>query len=150
MEWKVSRKQFNFFFYLFVSSSLFFWDVVIKLFDYFSKSISLFSKLCDNCLLMYYFVYCINCALKIVNGACWCTCSLVALSAPQTYFWPAKTRKKLEILEMQTCLWPGAQIWFRHKGRKLVTASLLLHCIDGYSCLRYWIEFVSAVVWSLD
>ena len=56
-------------------------------------------------------------------------------------FWPAKTRKILEFFEMHTCLWPGAQIWFRHKRRKLVTASLLLHCIDWYSCLRYWNEF---------
>ena len=43
------------------------------------------------------------------------------------------------------CHWPGAQRWFRHKWRRLVTASLLLHCIGGYSCLRYWNEFFSAV-----
>ena len=55
--------------------------------------------------------------------------------------WPAKTRKILEFFEIHTHLWPGAQIWFRHKWRKLVTASLLLHCIHGYSCLRYWNEF---------
>ena len=133
-----------------MSSGLFSLEVAIKLFDYFWKSNSLFSKFCVNCLLMFYFVYCINCGLKIVNGACWCTCSLVALRAPQTYFWPAKTRKKLEILEMHTCPWPGAQIWFRHKWRKLVTDSLLLHCIDGCSCLRYSNEFVSVVFWVLD
>ena len=56
-------------------------------------------------------------------------------------FWPAKTRKNLELFEMQTCHWPVAQIWFRHKWGKLVTASLLLGCIDWYSCLRYWNEF---------
>ena len=61
-------------------------------------------------------------------------------------FWPAKTRKNLELFEMHTCLWPGAQIWFRHKWRKLVTASLLLPCIDGYSCLRYWDEFFFSCV----
>ena len=41
--------------------------------------------------------------------------------------------------------WPGAQICFRHKWGKLVTASLLLDCIDWYSCLRYWNEFFAAV-----
>ena len=51
---------------------------------------------------------------------------------------------------MHLCHWAGAQIWFRHKWRKLVTASLLLNCIDGYSCLRYWCEFFSAVFQVLD
>ena len=49
-----------------------------------------------------------------------------------------------------SCHWPGAKIWFRHKRRKLVPAYLLLHCIDGYSCLRYWNEFLSAVFQALD
>ena len=65
-------------------------------------------------------------------------------------FWSAKTRKILEFFEMHTCLWPGAQIWFRHKWRKLVTASLLLDCIDWYCCLRYWKEFFAAVFQVLD
>ena len=99
---------------------------------------SLFSKFCVNCLLMFYFVYCNNCVLNAVNGTCWCTCSLVALPVPHTCFCPAKTRKTLYFFEMYTCLWPGAQIWFRHNWRKLVTGSLLLHCIDGYSYRRYW------------
>ena len=135
---------------LFVSSTLLFLEVVVKLFDYFWKSNSLFSKFCVNCLLMYYFVYCNNCALKDANGACQCTCSLVALRLPEMWFWLAKTRKNLEFFEMHTCHWPGAQIWFRHKWRKLVTASLLLHCIHGYSCLRCWNEFFSAVFQVLD
>ena len=62
--------QRNFTFYVFVSSSLFFLEVVVKIFDYFWKSNSLFSKFCANCLLMFYFVDCNNCALKDVNGAC--------------------------------------------------------------------------------
>ena len=74
----------------------------------------------------------------------------MALRAPEMFFWPARTRKNLELFEMHTCHWPGAQIWFRHKGRKLDTASLLLHRIDGYSCLRYWNEFFSAVFHVLD
>ena len=60
-------------------------------------------------------------------------------------FWPAKARKNLELFEMHTCLWRGAQTSFRHKWRNLVTAFLSLHCIDGYSCLRYGNEFYSAV-----
>ena len=75
---------------------------------------------------------------------------MVALSDREICFWPANTRRKLDFFEMHTCLWTGAQIWFRHKRRKLVTASHLLHCIDGYSCLRYWNEFFSAVFQVLD
>ena len=137
--------QCNFTFYRFVSSSLFFLELVVKLFDYFWKPNSLFSKFCVNCLLMFYFVYCNNCVLNDVNGTCWCTCSLVALRVPHMCFWPVKIRKKLYFFEMHICLWPGAQIWFRHKWRKLVTASLLLPCIDAYGCLPYWNEFFSAV-----
>ena len=47
---------------------------------------------------------------------------------------------------MHTYHWPGAQVWFRHKWRKLVTASLLLHSIDWYSCLPYWNEFFLSCV----
>ena len=72
--------QCNFPFYLFVSFSLFFLEVVVKIFDYFWKSNSLFSKFCVNCLLMFYFVYCNNCALKDVMEpvnapACWWPCA---------------------------------------------------------------------------
>ena len=65
-------------------------------------------------------------------------------------FRPAKTRKNLELFEVHTCHWPGAQICFRHKWRKLFTASLLLHCIGWYSCFRYWNEFFSTVFQVLD
>ena len=129
-------------FHLFVPSILcVFLEVLLKLFDYFWKPNSPFSKLCVNCLLRFHFVYCNNWVLNHVWGACWCICSLVALHVPNMYFWPAETRKKLEVFEMHTCLWPDAQIWFRHKWRKLVTASLLVHCIDGYSKLRCWNDF---------
>ena len=74
----------------------------------------------------------------------------MALSVPEIYFWPAKTRKNLELFEMHTCHWPCAQVWFRHEWGKLFTASLLLDCIDWYSCLRYWIEFFAAVFQVLD
>ena len=36
-------------------------------------------------------------------------------------------------------------IWSRHKWKKLVTASLLLHCMHWYGCLRYWKVFFSGV-----
>ena len=129
----------------FVSSILcVFSEVLVNLFGYFWKSNSLFSKICVNCLLMFYFLYCSNCVLNDVNGACCCTCSLVALRVPYMCFCPAKTRKSLKFLRcihvldlVLKCGW--------HKWRKLVTPSLLLHCIGGYSCLRYWNEFLSAV-----
>ena len=74
----------------------------------------------------------------------------MALRVSELCFWPAKTRKNHELFVMHTYLWPGAQIWFRHKWRKLVAASLLLHCIGGYNFLRYWNEFFSAVFHVLD
>ena len=142
--------QWNFTFYPLVTSSLVFVEVLLNIFDYFWKLNSLFSKFCVNCLLIFYFLYCNSCASKDVNGACYCTCSLVALRVPEMHFWFAKTRKTLEFFEMHTCLWPVAQIWFRHKWRKLVTTSLLLLHIGGYSCLRCWNEFFSAVFHALD
>ena len=74
----------------------------------------------------------------------------MALRVPEVCFWPAKTRKNLELFDMHMCLWPGAQIWFWHKWSKLVTTSLLRHCIDWYSCLRCWNEFFAAVFQVLD
>ena len=63
-------------------ASLFFWvflEVVVKLFDYFWKPNISLSKSCVNCLLRIYFVYWKIYVSNDVNGACWCTCSLVAL-----------------------------------------------------------------------
>ena len=70
IDWLVLGMQCNFTFYLCVSSSLFFLEVVVKFFNYFWKPYSLFSKFCVNCLLIFYFVYCNNCALKDVGRAC--------------------------------------------------------------------------------
>ena len=123
---------------------------MVKLFDYFSKQNSLFSKFCVNCLLMFYFVYRNNCVLNDVNGACWCICSLVALRVPECVSGLRRLEKNIELFEMHTCLWSGAQIWFRHNWRKLVTASLLLQCIHWYNCLRYWNEFFAVVYQVLD
>ena len=124
-----------------MSSSLVFLEVVVKLFDYIWKPYSLFSKFWVNCLLTFYFVHCNNCALKDVNGACYCTSSLVAPARA----WNERLEKPRNF-EMHTCHWPGAQLWFRHKWRKLVTASLLFQCIDGYSCLSNWKVFFSSCV----
>ena len=68
--------QCNFIFKHFVSSSLFFFEVVVKIFDYFGKPNSPFSKFCVNCLLRFYFVYCNNCVFNDVNRAArWWPCA---------------------------------------------------------------------------
>ena len=97
-DWSILGMQCNFTFYLFASSSLLFLQVVVNLFDYFWKPHILFSRFCVNCLLMFYFLYCNNFVSNDVNGACWCTRSLVALCVPDMCFWPAKTGKKLQLL----------------------------------------------------
>ena len=98
---------------------------------------------------MFYFVYCNNCALKDVNGACWCTCSLVALRLPEMCFWPAKTRKGLNFLRciyvIDLVLKYGSDI---NEGNWLQL--LFFHCTDGYSCRRYCNEFFSAMFQVLD
>ena len=70
----------------------------------------------------------------------------MTLRVPEMCFWPAKTRKNFEFFEMHTCFWPGTQLWFWHKWRKLFTSSLLFHSIDEYSCLRCWNEFFLSCV----
>ena len=97
---------------------------MVKLSDYFWKPNSRFSKFCVNCLLRFYFVYCNKCGLNDIKGPGWCDCSLVTLRNPDMCLWPAKTRKKLELFDMHTIHWLGAQILFGH--------------FDGYSCLRFW------------
>ena len=70
IDWEALGKQCNFTLCLFLSSIFFFLELVVTVFDYFWKPISLFSKLSVNCLLMLYFVYCTNCFLNDINGAC--------------------------------------------------------------------------------
>ena len=136
------RKGMQLYFFVFCVYQPFFLEVVVKLFDYFWNPISPFSKFCVNCLLMFFFVYCNNCALKEEKAACYCTCSLVALRVIEICFWPAKTRKNFELFEMHTWHWLGAHMWFRHKWRKMVTASFLLYCFDRFGWFRYWHEFL--------
>ena len=119
---------------------LFFHGRSFKIFWLHLKTNSLISKFCVNCFLMYYFVNCNNCALKNVNWACYYTCSLVALACLKCVSGLRWLKKPWTSWD-HTCHWPGHQLWFRYKWRKLVTPSILLHCIDGYSCHRYWIEF---------
>ena len=69
----------------------------------------------------------------------------MAVHVPEMCFWPAHTKTKLEFFEVLTCLWPGAQIFFRHKWKKMATVSLLLPCIPGDSCLNSWNEFFYSV-----
>ena len=65
-------------------------------------------------------------------------------------FRPGLTRKELELFQMHTCLWPGAQVWFRRKWSKLVTAFPSLRCIDRCECFRYLNEVFYAVFRFLD
>ena len=67
---KSLRNANQFFFHLFVSTSSFFREVVVKFFDYSRKLNRLFSKFCLKYLLGRYLVYCSICALKDVNRAC--------------------------------------------------------------------------------
>ena len=97
---------------------------MVKLSDYFWKPNSRFSKFCVNCILRIYLVYCNICVLNDIKGPCWCNCSLVTLRVPGMCLWPANTRKKLELFDMHTIHWLGAQILFGH--------------FDGCSCLRFW------------
>ena len=57
-----------------------------------------------------------------------------------------RLEKNLEFFEVHTCHWPGAQIWFGQKWRKLVTASPSLLCIDWYRCLLHWSVFFLSCV----
>ena len=114
---------------------------MVNVFDYFWKPDSLLSKFCVNCLLMFYFVCCNNCVLNDVNGACWCTCSLVALRVPEMCFSPAKTWKNLKFLRcihvfdlvLKYCSDINEGNW--------LDLLFLLPCIDGFSCLGSWIVF---------
>ena len=69
-------------------------------------------------------------------------------------FWLAKTRKKLELFALHTCLWPGAQMCFRQKWRKLVRLLfnfiVLMGIVASFSgmvffqlCFRFLIVFFS-------
>ena len=116
---------------------------MVKIFDNFWEPDSPFSKLTVNCLLIIYFVYCNNCDLKNVSEGCFYICSIIALCLPKMYLWPAETKKNIKLLEMHTCLWTGAQMWFRHQWKKLVTASFLLHCTEKLwlPLLLEWVIF---------
>ena len=98
---------------------------------------------------MYYFVYCNNCAFKML---------MELVDAPARW-WPCACLTCVSCLRrleknffFLRCIHVFDLVlkygW--HKWRKLVTASLLLPCIDWYSCLRYWNEFFAAVFRVLD
>ena len=70
----------------------------------------------------------------------------MAQRVPEMCFWPAKIRKNLEFFEVHTCHWPGAQIWFRHKWKKLVTVFVLLFCVEKCNSLSSWNEFFLSCV----
>ena len=70
-----------------------------RIFHYFWKPISPFSMFCVNCLLRFYFLYCVSFVLNDNNADGWCNCSLVALNVPKNWFWPANTRKNWNFLK---------------------------------------------------
>ena len=84
-----------------------------------------------------------------VIGACYCTCSLVALRVPEVCFWPAKTRKNLNFsrcihvfdLVLEYCSDLNERNW-----QQLLFYFIVLMA----SCLGYWIGFLSSVFWVSD
>ena len=100
--------------------------------------------------LWYFTSYTLIILLWDVNGACYGFCSLVPVSMPEVYFWPAKTGKKFEFLKMHTCLCPSAQMFLGQKLLKLDRAFLSLHCLDRYRCFRCWNDFFLTVFHVLD
>ena len=131
------------YFLFFVSSSLAPPKIVMKyLFDSLWKPISPFLKFLVNCIwdstsntviIVFWMMLMQTVNAPALGWPCACLkCALVC-----------EVWKKAWTFPMHTCLWPGAQILFRHKWRKLATASLLLHCIVVCSCLGYWNEFFS-------
>ena len=74
----------------------------------------------------------------------------MTLRVPETCFWPAKTRKKLNFLRcihvfdlvLKYCSNINEGNWLQLR--------FLLPCIDGFSCLGYWNEFFSSVFRVLD
>ena len=138
------------YFLFFGASSLALPKVVMKyVFDFFRKPISPFSKFWAYCLwastsYTVIIVFWMMLMQPVIAPVCWWPCAcLKCVSGPRRL-------EKLDFFEMYTCLWPGAQLLFRHKWRKVTTTSLLLHFIDGYSCLGYWNEFLSSMFQVLD
>ena len=132
-----------------MSCSLFFLQVVLKLFDYFWKPNGRFTS--------------------FVLYVCWCTTSYTVkivlwkmlmepVNAPARW-WPcaclkgfSDLRRLEKTLNFLRCLHVFDRVlkcgW--HKWSKLVTGFLLLLCIGGYGCLRCWNELFSAVFHVLD
>ena len=68
----------------------------------------------------------------------------MALRVPEMCFWPGNTRKNLNFLR---CIHVFDLVlkFCSDKWKKLSTASILLLCIVGYSCLGYWKDFFSSM-----
>ena len=134
-------------FFHFASSSLFFSEVKAKVFDYFWKStvsfpIFVYSVFWDSTSLTAKKVFWMILMKRLDAPAYWCPWACLKW---EMCFWLPKTKKNLERLQMHTCQWTGAQMWFRHNWKKLVRPFLSLHCTDRYNCFRVRNEFSSAV-----
>ena len=113
---KILQHRLQFYSIFFLTYIFFFFEVVVKIFDFWLLTV-------------------FWCSTSYIKNVTWKTlmeffyfCSLIALSIAKIYFWPAKTRKKPKLLEMHTCLWPGAQMCFRQKWR-LAIGYLLFYFI---------------------
>ena len=71
----------------------------------------------------------------------------MALRVPEMCFWPAKTRKNLELFEMHTCHWPGAQTCFRHKWKNLVQLLFYFIVLMGIVASVVGMSFFFSYVW---
>ena len=75
---------------------------------------------------------------------------MVALPWREICLRPAKTRKNLNFFELHTSLESGAQKLFRHKRRKVNTASFNFRCVGEKSCMVCWNEFFPPLFQVLD
>ena len=139
------------YFLSFLSCSLFCLEVVIKLFDYFWKTIVCFPSL--------------------VLTVFWCSTSYTVLIVfwmlllepvdALARWWPCaslkcvsglRRLKKPWTFEMHTCLWPGPQIWFRHKGRNwlhfLFYFSVLMGIVASVKGMSYFSIVFRVLDWS--
>ena len=127
---------------------------MVKIFDYFWKSNSLFSKFCVNCLLMFYFLYCNNWLWKLwvdpVNALarCWSCACLKCVSGLRRLEKTLKLLRCIRVFEL--VLKYGSVInegnWLQLLFYFLVLMGTVASVI-GMSffqlCFRFWIEVFS-------
>ena len=131
------------YFLSFLSSSLFFLEVVVNVFDYIWEPNSLFSKFCVNSFWCTTSYTVINLLPKTLMGpvnahARWWPCACLKCGSGLR-----RLEKTFNFFEMHTCHWPGAQIWLRHKWRKLVTVLFYFSVLVGIVASDLGMSFFS-------